>query len=160
MFTETGEPTASDRFWVAAPEAESVTFTVNAKVPAAAGVPASAPVALSDRPAGSVPPATDQLYPPEPPVAESVCEYGEPARAPGSEVVVIDGAAMTAIKSEAVAVVELLSLTCTAKLAVPEADGVPEIVPAALRESPAGSDPETTDQLYPPVPPVAESVWE
>jgi hypothetical protein len=44
------------------------------------------------------------------------------------------------------AVVPTLSLTCTVKLAVPAADGVPEIVPEALSERPPGREPDVTDQ--------------
>ena len=39
------------------------------------------------------------------------------------------------------------SATLTVKLEVPVAEGVPEITPAELRLSPAGSVPEDTDQL-------------
>jgi hypothetical protein len=43
------------------------------------------------------------------------------------------------------------------KVAVPAADGVPEITPPPLKFSPAGSDPLVTDHAYPPVPPLAAS---
>jgi hypothetical protein len=36
---------------------------------------------------------------------------------------------------------------------------VPLIAPPADTVSPAGNDPEGTDHEYPPVPPVAASVW-
>jgi hypothetical protein len=51
-----------------------------------------------------------------------------------------------------------LSETATVKFAVPAAVGVPEIVPAALRVSPAGSEPVTTDHWYGLTPPDASSV--
>ena len=51
-----------------------------------------------------------------------------------------------------------MSLTVTVKLVVPAAVGVPEITPVdAFRVNPAASDPELTDQVSLPVPPVAAS---
>src|SRR5512139_3476638 len=50
-------------------------------------------------------------------------------------------------------------VTCTVKLCVPNAVGVPLKTPAVDRESPAGSVPADTDQLYGVVPPVAANVW-
>jgi hypothetical protein len=54
----------------------------------------------------------------------------------------------------------LLSLTATVKLETPAAEGVPLIVPAEVKEMPAGNAPEVRDQEYPPVPPEAASVCE
>ena len=52
-----------------------------------------------------------------------------------------------------------LSVTCTVKLEVPAAVGVPLIWPVeALIDSPEGSVPEETDQVYGVVPPVALTV--
>jgi hypothetical protein len=56
-------------------------------------------------------------------------------------------------------VVPALSFTCTVKVAVPATVGVPLIVPPADKLSPLGNDPVATDHEYPPVPPVAASVW-
>ena len=56
-------------------------------------------------------------------------------------------AALTAIDKFAVALAELLSVTCTVKFAVPVDEGVPLMAPAALRVSPAGSEPVVTVQL-------------
>ena len=65
----------------------------------------------------------------------------------GKEVVVIEGVAPTVRLSALVAVSELASVTCTVKLAVPVAVGVPEIVPVlGARVSPAGKLPEMIDQ--------------
>jgi len=52
------------------------------------------------------------------------------------------------------------SVAFTVKVVAPEAVGVPEIVPAALNDSPAGSaaDPEARLQVRDPVPPVPSSV--
>jgi len=52
--------------------AESVTFRVTEKVPAALGVPVMTPAALSERPLGRAPEATDQVYGEVPPVAARV----------------------------------------------------------------------------------------
>ena len=43
-------------------DAESATWAVKLKVPAAVGVPLMTPVAESDNPGGRVPDATDQWY--------------------------------------------------------------------------------------------------
>ena len=51
-----------------------------------------------------------------------------------------------------------LSETCTAKLKLPAAVGVPEIAPALLSERPPGSFPDLTVQEYGAVPPVADKV--
>ena len=55
-------------------EAESCTCAVKPKLPAAEGVPETAPVELSVTPAGSVPAVKDQLYGGVPPVAARVWE--------------------------------------------------------------------------------------
>jgi hypothetical protein len=53
------------------------------------------------------------------------------------------------------------SPTAIAKEAIPEAVGVPEIVPLGFSVSPAGSEPELSVQVYgPPVPPLATRVAE
>jgi hypothetical protein len=54
------------------------------------------------------------------------------------------------------AVVPEPSLTRTVKLDVPVDDDVPETVPETASERPGGNEPDSTDQLYPPVPPAAE----
>jgi hypothetical protein len=134
---------------------------VKFEVPAADGIPEIAPAPLSDSPAGSEPDATDHVYPPVPPFAASVCEYAAPTVPLGSEEVAIASAGGSiASDNGAVAVVPAESCTCTVKFEVPAADGIPEIAPAPLSDSPAGSEPEATDHLYPPLPPVAASVCE
>jgi hypothetical protein len=71
-----------------------------------------------------------------------------PAVPAGSDdVVTVSGATLISNESEAVAVVPALSLTCTVKLAVPAAAGVPEIVPEALSERPPCRDPDVTDHV-------------
>ena len=112
-------------------------------------------------PCGNEPDDTDQVLPPVPPVAASGAEYAAPTVPFGSAVVVIVRAAgFTARVSAFVAVALLLSFTWTVKLAFAAPFGVPVIAPLALSVNPAGSDPETTDQVLPPVPPVAVSVCE
>ena len=71
----TSGPTAtvSDRPCVAVSPNESVTWTVNEYRPAVAGVPDSTPVlAFRVRPGGRLPPFTDQVNGPVPPVTASV----------------------------------------------------------------------------------------
>ena len=51
------------------------------------------------------------------------------------------------------------STAWTVKVNVPGAVGVPVMVPAGVRERPAGSWPTVMDQVYGVVPPVAASVW-
>ena len=52
----------------------------------------------------------------------------------------------------------VVSVTCTVKLDVPAAVGVPEITPAVLNERPAGSAPLSRLHAMGDVPPVAVSV--
>ena len=115
----------------------SVTLTVNVALPGVVGVPAIVPPALNASPSGSDPETMDQLYPPVPPLAESGCEYGMPAVALGSEVVVTIRAAGLMVRVSAlVAVVLELSDTWAVNFAVPKAVGVPVMAPAVLRVSP------------------------
>ena len=55
------------------------------------------------------------------------------------------------------AVGAVLSVALTVKVELPPATGVPEIVPAALRLRPVGSEPEASAHVYVGVPPVAVS---
>jgi hypothetical protein len=87
-------------------------------------------------------------------VAARVVLYAAFCLPPGRELVVIEGgvtvggAAVTARLRDFVALCELASVTRTVKLLVPFPEGVPEIAPLpALSASPAGSAPETMDQL-------------
>jgi hypothetical protein len=81
---------------------------------------------------------------------------------PGNKVVLIEsdeGAALTTMLSDFVAVSALASVTLTVKVLVPVPVGVPEITPVVeARASPAGNVPEVTDQVYGAVPPVATTV--
>ena len=61
--------------WVAVSPPASVTLMVKFEVPAPVGVPASTPVeAPRVIPAGRLPPLTDHVYGPSPPVTVSVSE--------------------------------------------------------------------------------------
>jgi hypothetical protein len=60
-----------------------VAFTVNAKDPAAAGVPEKTPPGASAIPPGAIPDAMVNAYEPAPPLAVNVCEYGMPRNPPG-----------------------------------------------------------------------------
>jgi hypothetical protein len=51
------------------------------------------------------------------------------------------------------------SVTLTVKFEVPAVVGVPLMTPPELKDSPAGSVPESSDHVYGVTPPVAESVW-
>ncbi len=57
------------------------------------------------------------------------------------------GAGAMAMLKGWVAVVFALSVTWTVKPAVPAAEGVPLMVPAADNDNPAGSEPDETDQV-------------
>jgi hypothetical protein len=68
----------------------------------------------------------------------------------------------TVMDSCAVAVIcgLLESAACTLKANAPASTGVPEINPVEpASDSPGGNEPDTNDQVYGVVPPVAASVW-
>ena len=67
------------------------------------------------------------------------------------------GGAMTML-SAIVAFALELSITWTVKFDVPATDGVPLMLPPALRTRPVGSEPALKVQPYPPVPPLAAKV--
>jgi len=62
--------------------------------------------------------------------------------------------------SAARAVVPAKSRAATVKLADPIADGVPEMMPAADIDRPAGSEPDAIDHVKGAFPPVADTVPE
>ena len=83
-----------------------------------------------------------------PPEAASVAVKAAFCVPLGKEVVVIEGVAPTVRLSALVAASEWASVTCTVKLAVPVAVGVPVILPdLGARVSPAGKLPEMIDQV-------------
>ena len=86
------------------------------------------------------------VYGPNPPVKLTAPEYGTPAFAAGRVVLVIVNGAIVVTVKLCVAVTAGLSLSATlaVKVLLPVAVGVPEITPAALKESPAGKEPADT----------------
>jgi hypothetical protein len=107
------------------------------------------------RPGGK--PDADQLYPPLPPDAASVCEYATPTVAAGRDVDVIDKPEVLVTVSVRVAEAAFCEESRTVKPTgnEPAAVGVPVIWPPALILRPGGKP--DADQLYPPLPPDAES---
>jgi hypothetical protein len=81
---------------------------------------------------------------------------------PDNELVVTVGVTLLMVRLSCVVTetgVDAASVTFTVKPVVLAAVGVPEIAPAVLRASPAGSDdPDAKLQVSVPVPPVAASV--
>ena len=74
--------------------------------------------------------------------------------------VVMVTVALTTIDRAFVADAPTLSATFAVKLEVPDAVGVPVIAPdEAVRDSPAGRDPEEIDHVRGDVPPLAARVW-
>jgi hypothetical protein len=81
-------------------------------------------------------------------VAASVALYATFCVPFVNEVVVTIGDATTVRVSGAAAFAELASATCTVKLPVPVAVGVPEIAPVlGVSVNPVGKDPEVIDQV-------------
>jgi hypothetical protein len=75
------------------------------------------------------------------------------------EIVTVNGGAAMVMLRAWVAVPLELSFTWTVKFAVPAVVGVPLMLPVAASDSPAGREPTVVDQVLPPVPPLAASVW-
>ena len=78
----------------------------------------------------------------------------------GSDNVVILNTGLTVSDSAFVVLPLALSVTRTVKLLDPEIPGVPDIVPAAARFNPEGSDPADTVHEYGGDPPEAASACE
>lgn len=57
----------------------------------------------------------------------------------------------------ALVVSEVASVTCTVKVELPAAKGIPEMVPNLRRAKPAGKEPAEIDQEYGGVPPMARN---
>src|SRR5690242_11286742 len=125
---------------VAEAPALSVTRIVKVEVPFAVGVPTIVPP-LNDKPGGSGPCATAQVYGATPPAAASACEYTL-LTAPcgkGDGVVITRPATMVRLNAW-LNVTELLSFTRMVKVKAPLDTGVPVIrLLAALRPKPLGS---------------------
>src|SRR5688572_22972429 len=110
---------------------ESVTRTWKVLSPAAVGWPSIWPAAESERPAGSAPLMTAQVYGAWPSWATSVARYVEPTTPFGSVVVTTDGGplARTSMVALAVAVAPLASVAENVGVNVPPAVGVPAMAP-------------------------------
>src|SRR5947209_7818526 len=138
-------------------------------VPAAVGVPPSAPPVVSVRPGGNVPVASDQVYGAMPPAALNVCEYGAPNMAGGSGVPLVIVTGMNGVFTVSENGLEacdwapaLLSEAWITKFHVPVAVGVPLSTPAVVSVRPGGSGPPVvaTVHQYGAVPPFALNVCE
>ena len=138
-------------FWAA-----SCTWTVKPLVPTDMGVPEITPVfASSDKPVGSAPAAIDHAYGPLPPVATSAALYATDWFPLGSEVVVIAKDELIVMLRSFVVVLDPESVTCTVKVLVPVALGVPVMAPElAFSDKPAGSAPAAIVRAYGGAPPV------
>ena len=130
----------------------SSTLAVKVNLPALVGCPVSSPVGRRSRPGGGVPAETDHVYGGVPSTAASVCPYVVPTVPSGRLVVVIvgggTGAVATEIESACVSLCVAASVTLAVKGDTPVVVGVPVIAPVeAFKVSPAGSDPESSDQV-------------
>ncbi len=136
----------------------SVTVAVNEKVPVAPGVPEMAPLGLSIKPGGKLPPVMAHVKGCVPPTALSeIPVYGTPTVAPGRiEARTVRLGAM-AIWNCPVAVAWRESVTVAANVKVPVCVGVPLMTPPLLSDSPGGSPPLVTDHVNGGVPPEAFS---
>jgi hypothetical protein len=101
------------------------------------------------------------VYDGTPPLAETLALYGEPCIPFTKLVVVMERAGVTVIDRFAVTVcgVGLESFTCTMKLVVPVAVGLPVMAPVALIDKPAGNTlPLASEKVSGGLPPVAVTV--
>lgn len=124
------------------------------------GVPEITPAEDIDRPSGSDPDETRQVWftPAAPPTDARLCVYGVPRVAPLTVEVVI--ATVTRIWSSAVATLLLASVARATNVAFLADDvGVPVMAPDPESDSPAGSEPEASDHEYGLVPPLAVNDW-
>jgi hypothetical protein len=139
----------------------SLTRTVKLKVFAVVGVPLNTPPLLNDSPGGSAPATTVQLNGCVPPVAANDVLYATPTVPGGSGLdVVMTSAGGLIVRANGLSNTRPpVSLTRTVKLEVVAVVGVPLNTPPLLNDSPGGSVPVTTLQLYGAVPPVAANVW-
>ena len=114
-----------------------------------------APAELRERAAGRLPALTVHVYPPVPPLAAKGCEYAVPTTRSAAMKWLPTIRRPPRSSGERLLWRRELSATCTVKLDVPAADGVPLITPAELSDRAAGSVPALTVHVYPPVPPLA-----
>jgi hypothetical protein len=131
---------------------ESVTLNVIDVVEVPVGVPVIAPVALASvRPAGSAPAVIDQVTGDVPPLEVRVAAYGAPAVPVGRLEVARDSGAAFSVMPKASVAISAVGVSASVTLMIAASQdvfvGVPEMTPVvALRDSPAGNEPEATDQ--------------
>jgi hypothetical protein len=142
-------------FFDLAPSASRAS-TVTRYVPAFLGVPDRVPrVWESLIPAGSFPLTSPHFTGFTPPAVRIAARYARPTVA-GFRRVVVTASREATLRAELADVLRpSVSLAVSTNLNVPAALGVPAIVPlAGSSVSPVGSEPEDTDQVYDPLPPV------
>jgi hypothetical protein len=123
------------------------------------GVPVMAPDPESESPAGNEPEASDHVYGLVPPLAVNDWLYAESiVAAPRVVVATLTGSPTTICRAE-VLDNPFWSRTCSVKDHVPDDVGVP-VMSKPLKLRPGGSEPEATDSVFVPVPPVTPMVWE
>lgn len=140
----------------------SVTCTVMAYWPICPcdAVPVNTPCEESENPAGGMPPMIVHEYGAVPPEAARAWLYGTPGLAFGNEAVVMAGPpdvpAMETVKSFSACAPVLSRSRTTNWYGLPMVVfGVPLMTPVPpFRDSPTGSAPEITDQVYGTEPPV------
>ena len=91
-------------------------------------------------------------------MAAKFWEYAVPTVPPvkGEAVVIVSAGGLIVREKDFVAVCAKVSATRTVKFDKPAAVGVPLMVPPDESVTPAGSEPDSTDQEYGAVPPVTE----
>ena len=139
----------------------SVTETVPVVVPGVVGVPVIWQLLPSVSPAGRLPELSVQVYGPVPPLTGTAPVYGVPAVPLGGDATVsVAGADAIVMLTGRVVVFAGLeeSVARTVGMLVPATVGVPVTLQFAPNARPAGNDPETTVQVYGPVPPLTGSV--
>jgi hypothetical protein len=144
--------------WLTPSPVESWTCTVKVESLSAVGTPEIVPVEAKLNPAGGIPDARLQVYGLTPPLAIRVVEYALPTIPLGIVVVEIargcNAAAIDKFNVSA-AMLFAVSFTCTVNEKLPDALGMPEMIPADARFNPDGTVPDTTLQLYGLIPPLA-----
>ena len=125
----------------------SATRIINIEDPGAVGVPLICPAGLSDKPAGSVPEAIDQVYGGIPPLACKLCEYGVPTVPFGKfAVTIFKGGGVITSLSVCVSAPPFVSVTLAVKFAIVVVAAVPAIWPVEFNVNPAGKLPLAIDQ--------------
>ena len=139
---------------VFAEESVTVTENVTDETPAG-GVPERYPAALNVSHEGN--PVAAQVYPPLPPEAAKVSEYGTSEVAAGSgELLVMVNAAFTGRVNVSVRELFRVSVTVTRKVIGVAALGMPVSTPLELNANPCGRP--VADHVYMPEPPEAVNV--